>query len=223
MFRTLGERARVPIVAHLDHGESLAVCAEAIACGFTSVMYDGSALPLTENIARTAEVVTMAHGLGVSVEGELGFVGYAAGVGRSGAASLGTDPAEVAQFAAQTGVDALAISVGNSHLMTEVGAQIGWPRLRAIQAAVPTLALVLHGGSGLDHALRAKLALETNVCKFNIGTELRQAFGAALRDSLARDPARFDRIQILRDTIDPVAQATRRALRSLGPAPMVAG
>ena len=223
MFRTLGERARVPVVAHLDHGESLAVCAEAIACGFTSVMYDGSSLPLTENIARTAEVVTMAHGLGVSVEGELGFVGYAAGVGRSGAPSLGTDPAEVAQFAAQTGVDALAISVGNSHLMTEVGAQIDWPRLRAIQAAVPTLALVLHGGSGLDHALRAKLALETNVCKFNIGTELRQAFGAALRDSLARDPARFDRIQILRDTIDPVAQATRRALRSLGPAPMVAG
>ena len=165
----------------------------------------------------------MAHGLGVSVEGELGLVGYAAGVGRSGAPSLGTDPAEVAQFAAQTGVDALAISVGNSHLMTEVGAQIDWPRLRAIQAAVPTLALVLHGGSGLDHALRAKLALETNVCKFNIGTELRQAFGAALRDSLARDPARFDRIQILRDTIDPVAQATRRALRSLGPAPMVAG
>ena len=165
----------------------------------------------------------MAHGLGVSVEGELGFVGYAAGVGRSGAPSLGTDPAEVAQFAAQTGVDALAISVGNSHLMTEVGAQIDWPRLHAIQAAVPTLPLVLHGGSGLDHALRAKLALETNVCKFNIGTELRQAFGTALRDSLARDPARFDRIQILRDTIDPVSQATRRALSSLGPAPMVAG
>ncbi len=219
MFRTLAERARVPVVAHLDHGESLAVCAEAIACGFTSVMYDGSALPLDENIARTGEVVAMAHGLGVSVEGELGFVGYTAGVGRSGAPSLGTDPAEVAQFAAQTGVDALAISVGNSHLMTQVGAQIDWPRLRAIQAATPALPLVLHGGSGLDHALRAKLALETNVCKFNIGTELRQAFGAALRDSLARDLARFDRIQILRDTIDPVAQATRRALRSLGPAP----
>lgn len=219
MFRTLAERARVPVVAHLDHSESLTVCAEAIACGFTSVMYDGSALPLAENIARTGEVVAMAHGMGVSVEGELGFVGYAAGVGRSGAPSLGTDPAEVAQFAAQTGVDALAISVGNSHLMTEVGAQIDWPRLHAIQAAAPALPLVLHGGSGLDHALRAKLALETNVCKFNIGTELRQAFGAALRDSLARDPARFDRIQILRDTIDPVAQATRRALRSLGPAP----
>ena len=221
MFRSLAERARVPVVAHLDHGESLAVCAEAIACGFTSVMYDGSALPLAENIARTGEVVAMAHGQGVSVEGELGFVGFAAGVGRSGAPSLGTDPAEVARFAAETGVDALAISVGNSHLMTAFGAQIDWPRLRAIQAAAPALPLVLHGGSGLDHALRAKLALETNVCKFNIGTELRQAFGAALRDSLAQDPARFDRIQILRDTIDPVAQATRRALRSLGPAPIM--
>lgn len=217
MFRALGEHARVPVVAHLDHGESLAVCAQAIACGFTSVMYDGSALPLGENIARTAEVVAMAHAQGISVEGELGFVGYAAGAGRGGLPSLGTDPAEVAAFAAQSGVDALAISVGNSHLMTDVGAQIDWPRLRAIEAAAPTLPLVLHGGSGLDHGLRAKLALESNVCKFNIGTELRQAFGVALRDSLARDPARFDRIQILRDTIDPVAQATGQALRSLGP------
>ena len=122
----------------------------------------------------------------------------------------------MAQFAAQTGVDALAISVGNSHLMTEIGAQIDWPRLRAIQAAVPTLALVLHGGSGLDHALRAKLALETNVCKFNIGTELRMAFGSALRDAVNRDPARFDRILILQETHRPVFDAARAAIRSLG-------
>ena len=223
MFRALGERARVPVVAHLDHGETLAVCAEAIACGFTSVMYDGSALPLAENIARTAEVVAMAHAKGVGVEAELGFVGYAEGAGRNATPSLGTDPAEVAQFAAQTGVDALAVSVGNSHLMTDTSAQIDWHRLRAVQAATPTLPLVLHGGSGLDHALRAQLAADTNVCKFNIGTELRQAFGAALRVSLASDPTRFDRIALLRDTIEPVAQATRSALRSLGPPPVIGG
>jgi fructose-bisphosphate aldolase class II len=209
MFRTLAEGASVPVVAHLDHGEGLAACAQAIDCGFTSVMYDGSALPFLENLARTAEVVAMAHAQGVSVEGELGYVGY-----HGGAASLGTDPAQVAQFHAETGVDALAVSIGNSHLMTTTGATIDWPRLRAIQAAAPTLPLVLHGGSGLDPALRRRLARETTVCKFNIGTELRQAFGAALRQALT-DPARFDRNQILSDTIAPVTLAARRAIASL--------
>jgi fructose-bisphosphate aldolase class II len=209
MFRTLAEGASVPVVAHLDHGEGLAACAQAIDCGFTSVMYDGSALPFLENLARTAEVVAMAHAQGVSVEGELGYVGY-----HGGAASLGTDPAQVAQFHAETGVDALAVSIGNSHLMTTTGATIDWPRLRAIQAAAPTLPLVLHGGSGLDPALRRRLARETTVCTFNIGTELRQAFGAALRQALT-DPARFDRNQILSDTIAPVTLAARRAIASL--------
>lgn len=209
MFRTLAEGASVPVIAHLDHGEGLAVCQQAIDCGFTSVMYDGSALPLAENIARTAEVVAMAQARGVSVEGELGFVGY-----HGGAASHGTDPAQVAQFLAETGVDALAVSIGNSHLMTTTGATVDWPRLRAIQAAAPTLPLVLHGGSGLDPALRHRLARETTVCKFNIGTELRQAFGTALRAALT-DPARFDRNQILSDTIAPMTLAARRAIASL--------
>lgn len=214
MFRALAEGAQVQVVAHLDHGESLAVCRQAVELGFTSVMYDGSALPLAENIARTAEVVAMAHAHGVSVEGELGFVGYA-----NGAASLGTDPAEVARFAAETGVDALAISIGNNHLMMAPGAEVDWSRLHAIEAAAPLLPLVLHGGSGLAPDLRAKLAAETHVCKFNIGTELRQAFGAALRASLARDPARFDRIQILADTIAPLTEAARTAIRSLSQGP----
>jgi len=210
MFRVLGEGALVPVVAHLDHGESLAVCAQAIDCGFTSVMYDGSALPLAENIARTVEIVAMAHAAGVSVEAELGFVGY-----HQGAESRGTDPEEVARFALETGVDALAISVGNSHLMTRPEAEVDWQRLRAIQTAAPSLPLVLHGGSGLPADLRRRLARETTVCKFNIGTELRMAFGVALRHALAADPDRFDRIQILRETIAPVTDAARKVISGL--------
>lgn len=210
MFRHLAEGASVPVVSHLDHGEGLEVCRQAVDLGFTSVMYDGSRLPLAENIARTAEVAKMAHRAGVSCEGELGFVGYAGGV-----PSLGTDPEEVARFAAETGVDALAVSVGNAHLMTEAGAQVDWPRLRAIMAAAPALPLVLHGGSGLAPDLRRRLARETTVKKFNIGTELRQAFGAALRQAVNRDPARFDRLQILAETIAPVQAAALAAIRSL--------
>ena len=210
MFRHLAEGAGVPVVAHLDHGESLEVCRQAIDCGFTSVMYDGSALALEENIARTAGIVALARRHGVSVEAELGFVGY-----HGGAESQGTDPGEVARFWRETGVDALAVSVGNSHLMTTAEATVDLPRLAAIQAAAPGLPLVLHGGSGLPFGLRQHLAHQTSVCKFNIGTELRMAFGAALRATLAAHPEGFDRIQILRDTIDPVTEAARRAIRSV--------
>ncbi|MBI1172856.1 class II fructose-bisphosphate aldolase [bacterium] len=211
MFRTLAEAASVPVVAHLDHGESLAVCQAAIDCGFTSVMYDGSALPLAENIARTRAVVDLAHPQDVSVEAELGVVGY-----HDGAPSLGTDPAEVARFARETGVDALAVSVGNSHLMPEPGASLDRARLAAIQSAAPHLPLVLHGGSGIAPDVRRALARETSVCKFNIGTELRQAFGQALRAALDRDPARFDRIQILSETVAPVTEVARQVMANLG-------
>lgn len=210
MFRALAEGATVPVVAHLDHGEDAAVCRQAIDCGFTSVMYDGSALPLAENIARTAEIVALAHRHGVSVEAELGYVGY-----HNGADSQGTDPGEVAGFSRDTGVDALAVSVGNSHLMTRPEAQIDLARLAAIQAAAPGLPLVLHGGSGLPLPLRRSLARTTSVCKFNIGTELRMAFGAALRAVLARDPERFDRNLILRDTIGPSMAAAQAAIRNI--------
>ena len=209
MFRSLGEAALVPVVAHLDHGESLAVCQRAIDCGFTSVMYDGSALALSENIARTAEIAEAAHRQAVSIEAELGYVGY-----HQGAASVGTDPAEVARFARDTGVDALAVSVGNSHLMTATGAAVDWARLKAIQAAAPDLPLVLHGGSGLDADLRRDLVRKTSVCKVNIGTELRMAFGTALRAAL-QDPDRFDRNQILKATIAPVSAAARTVIASL--------
>jgi fructose-bisphosphate aldolase class II len=210
MFHHLATRASVPVVTHLDHGENLAVCAEAIACGFSSVMFDGSNLPLAENIRQTLEIVNLAHAAGVSVEAELGYVGYA-----DGASSQGTDPADAAIFARKTGVDALAISIGNTHLMTEPGGQIDRTVLAKIQAACPDLPLVLHGGSGISIPLRQALARQTTICKFNIGTELRMAFGAALRKSLADDPEQFDRIKILKSTIPAVTVAARAAIRSL--------
>lgn len=210
MFCALGAGARVPVVAHLDHGESLAVCRQAIDCGFTSVMYDGSALPLDDNIARTAEIAQMAHQLGVSIEAELGFVGY-----DQGAPSRGTDPAQVAPFWRATGVDALAVSVGNNHLMHDHSAQIDQDLLRAMAAAAPDLPLVLHGGSGLAPDLRRHLARSTTLCKFNIGTELRRTFGTALRQTLADDPKAFDRITLLRATMEPMTTAARAIIANL--------
>ena len=211
MFRSLAETAKVPVVSHLDHAYSADECCAAIKAGFTSVMFDGSRLPLAENIARTREIVVMAHKVGVSVEGEIGFVGYDAG-----AASQGTDPAEAQQFADQTGVDAMAISIGNVHLQRSAGAAINMELLRSIQA-MTGVPLVLHGGSGIPTKTRQMLATATNVCKFNIGTELRQAFGQALREHLATNPDSFDRIEILRSVEAPLKAAARRVIRNIGP------
>ncbi|MDV7143334.1 class II fructose-bisphosphate aldolase [Tropicimonas sp. TH_r6] len=212
MFITLAEEASVPVVAHLDHGYTQEDCKIALDCGFTSVMFDGSRKPLQQNIDETAAIAQMAHAAGISCEGEIGFVGYDAGE-----ESAGTDPEEAAKFARETGVDAMAISVGNVHLQKEDGAGLDLDRIRDIEA-VTDVPLVIHGGSGVPDAQRLELSRNSKICKFNIGTELRMAFGAALREAVNRDPERFDRVSILKETHDPVVAATRKALRSLKPA-----
>lgn len=209
MFRYLAENTSVPVVAHLDHGYTAEECRMAIDCGFTSVMYDGSRKPLSQNIAETAAIVELAQGAGVSCEGEIGFVGYS-----GGERSAGTDPAEAARFAQETGVDAMAISVGNVHLQQSKEGGLDEDRVRAIEA-MTTVPLVIHGGSGVPIAQRRLLALGSSICKFNIGTELRMAFGDAMRIAVNRDPSRFDRVAILKETHDPVVAATRVVLKSL--------
>lgn len=208
MFRHLAEGAGVPVVAHLDHGYTFEECQEALDSGFTSLMYDGSRKPLAQNIDETARIAQMAHAAGISCEGEIGFVGYA-----DGENSAGTDPEEAAIFARDSGVDAMAISVGNLHLQQDKQGGLDMPRIRMIEA-VTDVPLVIHGGSGVPVAQRRELALGSKVCKFNIGTELRMAFGAALRKAVNADPDRFDRVSILKETHDPVVAAAMDVLRA---------
>ncbi|MFT5894300.1 MAG: fructose-bisphosphate aldolase class II [bacterium] len=153
----------------------------------------------------------LAHAQGMSCEGEIGFVGYA-----DGESSQGTDPDEAAQFAQQTKVDAMAISVGNVHLQTGAGGRLDEERIRAIEAKT-NVPLVIHGGSGVPVEQRLSLASNTAICKYNIGTELRQVFGQALRESVNKDPSRFDRVSILKDTHQPLLDATRKVLQSVTP------
>ena len=209
MFRTLGESADVPVVAHLDHGYTCEECREAVECGFTSVMFDGSRTELQRNIDDTSKVVELAHSAGISCEGEIGFVGY-----DQGEASATSDPGEAQAFVQATNVDALAVSVGNVHLQTTKSAKIDLDVLSAIEA-VTDIPLVIHGGSGIPSELRERMARNTAVCKFNIGTELSMAFGSSLRDALARDPKRYNRIQILKETEEGVSAAARKVIRSL--------
>lgn len=209
MFRQLAEQASVPIVCHLDHGQHIEECKQAVDLGFSSVMFDGSRLPLAENIELTAQVVDYAHAAGVSVEGEIGFVGYA-----EGEASALTNPDEAAEFARASSLDAMAISVGNVHLQQEQSSGINILALQTIEA-VTEVPLVLHGGSGIATEQRIWLAQNSKVCKFNIGTELRMAFGQSLRQVLADHPERFDRLAILKDTMPAVQAVTQRVIREL--------
>lgn len=209
MFRNLAESVSVPVVAHLDHGYTMEECKIALDSGFTSLMFDGSRKPLNQNIDETAAIAEMAHKAGISCEGEIGFVGYS-----GGEASAGTDPDEAAQFSRETKVDAMAISVGNVHLQQDKQGGLDVDRIRAIEA-VTDVPLVIHGGSGVPVEQRRELAANSAICKFNIGTELRMAFGDALRQSVNSNPDRFDRVQILREVHDPVVAATRRVISVL--------
>lgn len=212
MFRHLADKARVPVCCHIDHAYTIEECVEGIEHGFTSVMYDGSKLSVAENAENTARLVEIAHRAGVSVEGEVGFVGYA-----KGAVSQMTRPEDAALYERESGVDALAVSVGNVHLQTEKSDGIDFSALAAIEA-VTTVPLVMHGASGIPGDIRTRLARETRIAKFNIGTELRMAFGAALRGAVNADPSVFDRLELLRPVIPHMREAAVRCIRELQPA-----
>jgi fructose-bisphosphate aldolase class II/tagatose 1,6-diphosphate aldolase GatY/KbaY len=184
---SLARAATVPVVVHLDHAEDVDLIAEAVALGFTSVMYDGSKLPDDENRRITAEVVERCHAAGVDVEAELGEVGGKNGVHDP---SARTRPDEAARFVADTGVDLLAVAVGSSHAMTSRDAVLDGDLIAALKDAVP-VPLVLHGSSGVSDA-GMQAAIAAGITKVNVSTHLNKTFTGAVREALAADPALVD-------------------------------
>jgi fructose-bisphosphate aldolase class II len=156
MFRHLAENASVPVVAHLDHGYTFEECREALDSGFTSLMFDGSRKPLDQNIEETARIAEMAHASRHFLRGRNRLCRLC-----RRRASAGTDPEEAARFARETGVDAMAISVGNVHLQQDKEGGLDEPRIRAIEAltecrwssmAAPACLCAAHGaGARLAH------------------------------------------------------------------------
>ncbi len=176
------QQIAVPVALHLDHTRDFPVIEEAIAAGFTSVMIDASDRPLEENIAITRQVVAYAHRRGAAVEAELGRITTTDHMETDDDTELFTDPEEAGVFVAETGVDALAVSVGTAHGVYVVRQpRIDYERLRAIRART-AVHLVLHGGSGVPAAMieRAVSLPGGGVSKVNIATELELAALAAL-------------------------------------------
>ena len=210
-------KSQVPVALHLDHGQSFFAIMKAFRNGFTSVMFDGSILPLEENILKTREIVRMAQTIGVSVEAELGHV-----TGRKGDISKGvgnpnlfTDPDEAKLFVAETGVDALAVAIGSVHGIYRGTPELDIPRLARIRE-LTGIPLVLHGGSGLsDDDFRAATA--NGIAKINVYTDMSQAAMARIRavDTLPKTLGFPEFMLLVRETIKEVVAEKMRVFGSV--------
>ena len=168
--RALAERFDVPAALHLDHGNSIAMVEDCLAAKYTSVMLDYSSRPWAENVEALRRVVALAHPRGVSVEGELGEIGQAdqAKVEGGGGSTL-TDPDIAAEFVQRTGIDVLAVSIGNAHGLYTKPPQFDFERLAKLRDAT-RVPLVLHGGSGTPEA-DLQRAIRLGIAKVNVATE----------------------------------------------------
>ncbi len=216
--RVLANRAQVPVAVHLDHGASFARVVRCMHAGYTSVMYDGSRLPYDENVATTRRIVEIAHHVGISVEAEIGHVGIAA-KGEDRIEQWLTRPEEAADFAGDTGVDCLAVAIGNAHGFYLEEPKLDFTRLEEINQLVD-VPLVLHGSSGISDA-DIRRAVKLGIRKVNVGTETLTAFGATLRDSLALASGTVRGVEQLaeaRAVMQAKVQSRMRVLGSAGKA-----
>lgn len=180
----MAKKAAVPVCVHYDHGLTFEKCMEALQLGFTSIMYDCSTDSYEENVDKVAEMVKICHAMNASVEGELGHVGDNEGSGKLEKPSdYYTDPAMARDFVQRTGVDALAVAVGNAHGDYKFPPRLDFQRIADIRDATG-VPLVLHGGSGLsDDDFR--IAVQSGVCKVNIFTDIDKAGKAGIEEGLA--------------------------------------
>lgn len=187
MVRSLDRSHPFPVVLHLDHCKKSENIREAIAAGFTSVMYDGSALPFRQNTANTADVVKYAHERNVSVEGELGRLNPEDGEKKDNQVFQDeyTDPFQALNYVQQTGVDALAVSAGNVHGLYHGKPHLAQERILEIYR-MTHLPLVLHGCSGIPPEQLQK-AIHSAVAKININTDLSLTGTRAIAEALSRE------------------------------------
>ena len=183
LYLEAAKRSSVPVCVHLDHGQSLETCVRAIRLGFTSVMFDGAALPFEENVAASREVARIAKAAGVDVEAELGKVGDS-GVDT---ADVFTDVDEAVRFVETTDIDALAVAIGNLHGHYVHTPQLNIQRLIEIHEACGRLPLVLHGGSGTSIE-DFKSCIHNGICKINVATAIQRGIMKHIHERLAEKP-----------------------------------
>lgn len=174
--KALAEKSSISVALHMDHCKDVEALKKAIDLGYSSVMYDGSALPIEENIKNTKEVVAYAHANGVSVEGEIGSIGGAEeGVVVSKDEAMYTKPEDALYYVSETNVDALAVSIGTTHGQFKSKAKINYELLTELKAKLGDVGLVLHGGTGVSDE-DMKRCVREGMKKINVGTELNKNY-----------------------------------------------
>jgi ketose-bisphosphate aldolase len=203
MLIRLAHRSSQPVALHLDHGDNVGQVKDALAWGYTSVMYDGSRLPFEENVRITRFCVDYAKSFGASVEAEIGHVAQ-------GDETALTEVQEAVDFARQTGVDALAVSIGTAHGYYKAEPKLDIARCKAIADEIPDVPLVLHGGSGTPLA-DVRKAIESGIAKVNIATEFMDTYLKSARRELNTLDGKFIPIDKFYDPIvdDCAAHAAR--------------
>lgn len=188
MVAALAQEATVPVAMHLDHGDSFALCAQALRSGYTSVMIDGSKLPLEENIALTYKVSEMCAAVDVPVEGEIGRVGGKEDDLESDGGY--TIPEEAVRFEKESGLFSMAVGVGTAHGFYKEKPQLNKELITTLRGMLQA-PMVLHGASGLSDE-DVKDCIRRGICKVNFATELRAAYTEGVKAVLAENPKTFD-------------------------------
>lgn len=189
--KTAAKKATVPVVIHLDHGNSFDLAMQALRTGYTSIMIDGSHDSFEENIAVSKAVVDACHPSGVAVEAELGKVGGKEDDLDGGDNNPYTNPQEAVIFVERTGIDSLAVAIGTAHGVYQGIPKVDVERLSKIKEVV-SIPLVLHGTSGVPDET-VKECIKRGICKVNYATDIRIAFSKGVNEVLHEAP----------DTIDP--------------------
>jgi ketose-bisphosphate aldolase len=208
-------RAPIPVTWHLDHARSLDALKEAVEAGYTSVMIDGSHLPFEENVAITKAAVALARPRGIAVEAELGGIGPAEAAGTESAQMGFTDPEAARRFCQQTGVDMLAVSIGNAHGIYKVAPQLDIDLLLHIHAVTEGTPLVLHGGSTTPPD-QVRAAVKAGIAKVNVASELWVSYAKTMRQALGSDDDRFMPSVALRTVKAGLAEVVARWIKLLG-------
>lgn len=213
LIKSMAQKVKVPIILHLDHGTSLDIVKKCIQVGYTSVMLDASKRSFNENIRLTKKVVQLAKAKNVSIESELGALAGKEDYIKS-LKSIMTDPNQAVEFVKKTGIDSLAVSIGNIHGIPLPYEKLDFIRLKAIQHKVK-IPLVLHGASSTAPA-KIKKAIKFGICKINIDTDLRLAFAHSLRKTLAKDKNLFDPRTILASSREAIKKVVKAKIRLFG-------
>lgn len=213
--KLVAKNSPVPVTLHLDHGTNFEDIMKCIRYGFSSVMIDASKYPLEENIAKTKEIVKIAHSVGVSVEAELGKIGGTEEqIVVSDAEATYTDPEEAKVFVEETGVDSLAIAVGTAHGVYQGEPKVDFKRIEEINKVVD-IPLVLHGSSGVPYETLKK-AISLGICKVNIDTDIRASFAEAVGSFCKEHPEEIDPRKILGPAREAMKEVVKEKMEVFG-------